>query len=300
MKGRNMDPRTITKTTVDSQAKFEEAYNRIEAEMLALSPDEIAPINLEIASAVATVLYLWPGIQNLRETIVHETAGFDIARFDKLEDYAMALGHANTLHLIASRPPDDAAAIYEEGVAVRETLRTDTEALVHRGFIKAATIQELKGSIGFKNVAIDLQILASVLQANWAAIEGKCGIQKSELDHALKLSTVLFGIVGLRDNASDTSADKLDMRGRAYTLFTRAYDDVRRVVSYLRWQEGDADSFAPALHPGRSLSKKKSGNGESEPQATATDAGKTAGSAAPSATNPGAPATDDDMGPFMR
>ena len=44
------------------------------------------------------------------------------------------------------------------------------------------------------------------------------------------------------------------MRARAYTLF---YDDARRAVIFLRWHEGDADSIAPSLHPGKSASKKK-------------------------------------------
>jgi hypothetical protein len=172
-----MDPRTLTKTDVDGQAQFEEAFKRVEPELIALSPDEIAPINLEIASAVATVLFLWEGILKLRDTIVRELIGFDIVRFDKLEDYAMALGYANTTYLIATQPPDELQDIHDESAAMRETLHTDTLALIRRGFIKEASIKELRGSIGYKNIAIDLQILASVLKANWPTIEGKCGIQ---------------------------------------------------------------------------------------------------------------------------
>jgi len=148
-------------------------------------------------SAVATVLFVWVGIQKFRDTIVRGVTEFDIAQFDKIEDYAMALGHANTMYLIATQPPDELQAIHDESATMRETLYTDTKALIRRGLIKETSIKELKGLTGYKNIAIDLQILASVLKANWAAIEGKCGVQMSELDHALKLSTVMFGIVGL-------------------------------------------------------------------------------------------------------
>ena len=244
-------PPTITKTSVADQTKFEEAYKRVEPELIALSSDDLVPINLEIASAVATVLFLWAGILKLRDSIVRELVGFDIVRFDKIEDYAMALGHANTMHLIAAQPPD--------------TLYTDTMALIRRGFVKEASIKELKGSIGYKNIAIDLQILATVLKAIWPTIEGKCGIQLSELDHALKLSTVMFSIVGFRENGSGAQVATADMRARAYTLFTRAYDDARRAIIFLRWHEGDADTIAPSLHPGRSASKKKPAD---EPSAT--------------------------------
>jgi hypothetical protein len=296
-----MDPRTITKTTVDDQTKFEEAYKRVEPDLLALSPEEIAPINLDIASAVATVLFLWAGILKLRDTIVRVLIGFDIARFDKLEDYAMALGHANTMHLIATQPPDELQAIHDESAAMRETLYTDTMALVRRGFIKEASIKELKGLTGYKNIAVDLQILATLLKANWPTIEGKCGIQMSELDHALKLSTVMFGIVGFSDNGSDAQAATADMRARAFTLFTRAYDDARRAVIFLRWHEGDADSIAPSLHPGKSASKKKPAD---EPNATLPAATPVVNPAQPApAANAGATAAAKaDIaanGPFM-
>ena len=297
-----MDPRTITKTTVDDQAKFEEAYKRVEPDLLAVSPDDIAPINLDIASAVATVLYLWAGILRLRDTIVRVLIDFDIVRFDKIEDYAMALGHANTMHLIATQPPDELQAIHDESAAMRETLYTDTMALIRRGFIKEASIKELKGLTGYKNIAVDLQILASLLKANWPAIEGKCGIQMSELDHALKLSTVMFGIVGFRDNGSDAQAATADMRARAFTLFTRAYDDARRAVIFLRWHEGDADSIAPSLHPGRAGSKKKPTDDANDTPPEVTPA-ETPAQPAPHGGNTSAtPAAKSDIaanGPFM-
>lgn len=38
---------------------------------------------------------------------------------------------------------------------------------------------------------------------------------------------------------------------RAYSLFVRAYDQCRRAVSYLRWEEGDADDEPPSLFANR-------------------------------------------------
>jgi len=295
-----MDPRIITKTDVDEQSEFEEAFKRVEPELAALSPDEIAPINLEIASAVATVLFLWTGILKLRDTIVRGLIGFDIARFDKIEDYAMALGYANTMYLVATQPPDELQAIYDESAAMRETLYTDTMALIRRGFINEASIKELKGLTGYKNIAVDLQILATVLKASWSTIENNCGIQISELDHALKLSTVMFGIVGFRENGSAAQVATADTRARAYTLFTRAYDDARRAVIFLRWHEGDADSIAPSLHTGRAMSKKKPAD---EPNATppaTTPGANPAGHLANAEAMPAAPIDIAENGPFLK
>ena len=38
-----------------------------------------------------------------------------------------------------------------------------------------------------------------------------------------------------------------DVLQRAYTLLYETYDDVRQMVGYLRWKQGDADRIAPSL-----------------------------------------------------
>ena len=48
-------------------------------------------------------------------------------------------------------------------------------------------------------------------------------------------------------------------RTRAFVLFVRCYDEIRRAVSFLRWNEGDADTLVPSLYAGRG------GRGKSEP-----------------------------------
>ena len=40
-------------------------------------------------------------------------------------------------------------------------------------------------------------------------------------------------------------------RQRAFTLFVHAYDDARRVISFLRWNEGDVSTYLPSLYQGR-------------------------------------------------
>ena len=44
---------------------------------------------------------------------------------------------------------------------------------------------------------------------------------------------------------------------KAFTLFARAYDQCRRLVSYLRWDTGDAESIAPSIYV-----RKRRRNGE--------------------------------------
>lgn len=42
-------------------------------------------------------------------------------------------------------------------------------------------------------------------------------------------------------------APTADLRARALARLVRSYDQLRRMVSYLRWEQGDADLLAPPL-----------------------------------------------------
>ena len=67
------------------------------------------------------------------------------------------------------------------------------------------------------------------------------------------LGSELLLAIGVRDLAMRTStiAEARDLRARAFTLLDQAYDECRRAVSFLRWHDGDAESFAPPLRHGR-------------------------------------------------
>ena len=75
-------------------------------------------------------------------------------------------------------------------------------------------------------------------------------------------------------------ADAGDIRQRLFTLFVNAYDQARRAVGYLRWNEGDADQIAPSLYAGRSNGRRKADQpdpptpaaGNAEPGASAAQA----------------------------
>jgi hypothetical protein len=48
----------------------------------------------------------------------------------------------------------------------------------------------------------------------------------------------------------DTSYDWLSLRARAFRLLVNEYDQLRRAVTFVRWDHGDANAFAPSLHSG--------------------------------------------------
>lgn len=56
-----------------------------------------------------------------------------------------------------------------------------------------------------------------------------------------------------------------DARQRTFTLLVRSYDQIRRALSYLRWNEGDVDRIAPSLWAGRGGSRPKQSRSAGNP-----------------------------------
>jgi hypothetical protein len=55
----------------------------------------------------------------------------------------------------------------------------------------------------------------------------------------------------VREQSPAVVAAASEARLRAFTQLIRLYEDARRAVAYLRAAEGDADTIAPSLYPGR-------------------------------------------------
>jgi hypothetical protein len=168
-----------------------------------------------------------------------------------------------------------------------------------------APLAELKGVNGYKNVAQDLQVLATMMQAAWPKIQGKSPTQAEHLPLALRTSARLFRVVGLREQGPAQIEEAADRRLRAFTVTLRVYEDVRRGISYLRARQGDGETIAPSLFPGKTKFGKKE-KPEDKPVDGQQPTGGTAPATPPAVVAPTAPpappATSGSAGsggPFM-
>ncbi len=75
---------------------YRQALAAVQPELAALSPEQLLPLNLDVLSVVMIVRGAIPESMTYRDRI-SQPPGFDIAKVDKLETYALALGHAHTL-----------------------------------------------------------------------------------------------------------------------------------------------------------------------------------------------------------
>ncbi|AKU96234.1 hypothetical protein AKJ09_02898 [Labilithrix luteola] len=208
-------------------------------------------INIELQEAATGILGAAPKAAQLRPQIEKELPYFDLSQLDKLVTYARAMTFAQTNYLGASTRSEQLPALIERGVAARELLLSDATALAHRGLLDGKKLTELKGSVGYLNLASDLGVLVTILRERWTDIANRTAIQPSELDDAERLFGEITEAVAARNAQPAKVASAGEERQRAFTLAIAAYDSVRRAVNYLRWPQGDADKYAPTLFANR-------------------------------------------------
>lgn len=234
-----------------------EAFERLKDEILAVPEDDVLTINVDMPLAVSIVLGAWSQLVELRPRI-EKLAEFDLPQFDKIEAYAYATAQTHGDYVLATTPTESLPQLYDQGVILRELMVSNAMNLAKHGLLDGEHLKALKGPVGYRNLAVDLTALASFLRQSWTKIAGKTPLTPTDLETAAILGARLLKGVGVKERAPITVAETALTRQRAFTLLARAYDQARRAVRYLRWNEDDADQIAPSLYTGRNNGRRRS------------------------------------------
>jgi hypothetical protein len=267
---------------VKDEALVAEGFERVKADLAAVPADQLSKVNVDVQSATRTILGALPEIKGLRERIVKELPQFDIASFDKLEDYVQALKFAQSGYQIASEPADELVELTEAGNGLRERLLADAKALALYKLFDGSQLDKLKGGNGFNNLAEDLELLSRAMLANWQKIQGKALTPLEDVQAASRIGLRLTRLAGLREQGPARLAAAVELRQRAFFLLARTYEEARDAIRFLRRREADLEDIAPNLYSGKGRRKP-----EEEPDTTGTTATGAVTSSDPTA-RPGA------------
>ena len=124
-------------------------------------------------------------------------------------------------------------------------------SLVKRKLADGSEIAELRGNVGFQNQITDTLQLVGFFRRHWARIEAVTPVTTSDLEQASTLAASLANALGEREQGPASTSAPAEVRTRAYTKLVVTWDEIRRVVTFLRWHKGDADAIAPSLWAGR-------------------------------------------------
>ena len=269
-------------------SRLQLAFDRCKPEMDALQPADLVSVNVDLGIAITTVRGALPNIAGYRAQLA-DLPTLEVKRIDKLEDYALATAHAQGLYLTAVTPPESIPALAAEALNLRESLHGDAATLGRHGLIDGERIKGLRQGTGHKTLAFDLIGLVAVFRDGWAKVEGKTPTDPKTLDRAEVVADQLLGALGERETAPAVVAEISAVRQRAFTLLFRAYDDARRAISFLRWNEGDADSIVPSIYQGRGGRGRSVTTGDTASPATPVPAAPVGIHTAAAAEAPGLP-----------
>ena len=239
-----------------SRPSSTEALDTLREELLALDPQTLLSLNVDIVSAATVVIGALPDIHTHRAALV-ELCGEEMAKsVDRLELLARAALQAHAKHRLVSNGAN-VKPLSEELVVVRDVLLAEARSMIVRKVIPAQITRELTLGPGYKNLCVDVLQLVSAMREDWDVVEHETRIAMAYLENAEGLANELVTAVGLRDQASRSPA--ADLRQRAYTVLARTYGQVRQMITFLRWDDGDADRIAPAFHNHRGSRRRKNG-----------------------------------------
>jgi hypothetical protein len=241
-------PVPVAPDSAISMADAEAAFARCKAHIDSIPSDEILRVTVDIRRAVALAVGAIPNLMRLR-TEIAAMPGFDLKNLDQLQDRALAALFAHST-AFAQASTSEVSALLEEAIPLREQLLDTCDLLVTFGLLNAKPVAEVRSGTGNLDIASDLIAASSLLKQRWAQVENKVPLTMAQLTHAMKLGSQLTVKLGERmpENGEPMTTDSaLLRRARAYTLFVNTYDACQRAVYFLRWDEGDAASFAPSI-----------------------------------------------------
>jgi len=231
------------------------AYESSLPEILGLPKDEIRAVNTDVLMAVGRVRAACEQIQGLRGEVVAKLNEFDLKLWDKLETYSFALLYANTVWDIARKSIADLDDLTQQARSQFELLYAVVQVLVSRGLVEPFHLKLAKKRRGRLRFAYGLLGLVQVLREAWPRVAHKTGLTESELTQAEALGEQLSRGVALQNSPIEELKKLAELRDRAFTVFVRAYGQVRHALQYLRRENNDADRYAPSLY-GRRRSRK--------------------------------------------
>jgi hypothetical protein len=271
------------------------AYARVEPKLLALTPEELVTVYVEVPRAVSSVLGALPHLRSLRDEIVTNLPHHPIEALDELEDYALAAWYADLLY---STPANelDAKKLSEEAAGLREGLLVAAEALAHRSLLDPKRVGEIRKGRGHADMANDLITLAEIFREAWDKVRTKTAVEDTEIARAADLGVRLLVALAAKPGKGSANlpkiADAAERRARAVSLVARAYEECRRAVAYLRWHEGGDSELASSL-----LQKPRGRRPKSESATQDASAPLESGAEGPESDGAGAPAAANDAAP---
>jgi hypothetical protein len=233
-----------------SDPSFNAALEARRAHLEAIPADQLFPsLRLEPSTILQAALGAEPRLEPFREALVAKFGEEAGELLDALAPAAKAAVEADA-QVDGLAQGNGLPALYEVLLAKHAVLLADAEPLLARGHIPAAALAEARNTNGYQATVLSITRLVSVFRQNWSKVATLTATTEADLAEAGKLAAEFAQQVATRDQAT-LQGPATELRTRAISDAFRVHDELRRMMTYLRWREGDVDQILPSLYAGR-------------------------------------------------
>jgi hypothetical protein len=226
------------------------AFERRMTAAMALADDALLRVTVDVGAAVTTARATARRVDALREQIAKHLPLFPLSLIAEFDQTIDALVHAQATYVSDVSKDDRLKALpklVDECARVRAIALADLESLVLRDIIDAAAVEAIKDGSGRDDLAMDLVSIDAAFTRARAALGERFWVTADEQAYLRKLATTLRETLSLLSTIDEGARERIAIRQRFFTLFVREYDQLRRAVTYVRWDQSDADAIAPSL-----------------------------------------------------
>jgi hypothetical protein len=254
-------------TESTSMPAYRAALDSLRKRLLAVPEVEVQRgLALDAGSAGTLVEASVIKLEPHRAALVEQFADAADEALDDLPALARAARQADVEYL-AAQSPRDLSPQHDELRAAYQMLLVDAESLAVRRLVDPAQLEAARDSRSYAALVRSTLVLVQVLRDAWPRFAKQTPLTRADLDRAERAAQRMAQALGDRDNRV-SAAPAAELRTRALSELARVYEEVRRMVTFVRWHQDDADALAPSLWANRG--RRGRGRGGAEDAAPGT------------------------------
>ncbi len=228
---------------------LKEALDRMRATLEAMPLAEAVQHALDPTRSAGVVVGSLPRIEKHRAAMQAQFGDSAITYLDELPIIANATIQAD-IELTAADSASDLSERFVQVTEDHQLLLTDAEALANRKLLDRARVDAGRPAQGYRAKVKSTLVLIALLRERWEDVKDHTPLTLEELEAIEARAQASLKLLDEREHGS-TRLPAEEIRTRALARLVRTYGEVQRMLTYVRWWEGDAEAIAPSLWAGR-------------------------------------------------
>ncbi len=231
------------------------ALDRMRPLLARMPPCKAGQAGVDASRAVSIVVGSLPRIEKHRPALEAQFGEHATLHLDELPIIAYATRQAD-IELTAADSASDLSERFALVAADHQLLLTDADALANRGLLERGRVDAGRPSKGYRTTVTSTLVLIALLRERWGDVEDVTPLTTEELDASEARTQAMLALLDRRKQGS-MRRPAAELRARALHRLIRTYGEVRRMLTYLRWWEDDADAIAPSPWAGRRKARRR-------------------------------------------